>query len=253
MVIDSHAHLYWKRFHGDLDQVIEGALAAGVEHIIVPGTNVETSKEAMELCQGKARLHSAAGIHPSDSACDSREARAQLAEWMASPECVAIGEAGLDFYHSDNPPLEVQEACFRWQLERAVEFDKPIIVHCRDSHSDTLRCIRDYPGLRGVLHCFTMGVEEMEDYVSAGLHISFSGVVTYPKNDANREAARRTPEDRILVETDAPFLAPQALRGKRNEPAFVVHVLREVARVRNLDEASMAAITDRNAKSLFGL
>jgi TatD DNase family protein len=253
MVIDSHAHLYWKRFHGDRDQVIQNALNAGVDHIVVPGTNLATSTEAMELCRGHDHLHASAGIHPSDSMDDTPESRALLEEFMASPECVAIGEAGLDFFHKDNPSLAQQEACFRWQLERAIEHDKPIIVHCRDSHADTLRCIRDYPGLRGVLHCFTMGPGEMQDYVDAGFHISFSGVVTYPKNEANREAARLTPEDRILVETDSPFLAPQAFRGKRNEPAYVVHVLREVARVRGLHEEAMATITDRNARSLFAL
>ncbi|MDF1836470.1 MAG: TatD family hydrolase [Planctomycetota bacterium] len=253
MVIDSHAHLYWKRFDQDREQVIDNALAAGVDHIVIPGTNLATSKEAVELSQAWGHLHSAAGMHPSDSMDDSPESRAALAELMALPECVAIGEAGLDFFHQDNPSLEIQEACFRWQLEKAIEHDKPIIVHCRDSHEDTLRCVRDYPGLRGVLHCFTMGAEEMQAYVDVGFHISFSGVVTYPKNEANREAARLTPEDRILVETDSPFLAPQGYRGKRNEPAYVVHVLREVARVRGMDEGAMATITDNNAKALFDL
>ncbi len=253
MVIDSHAHLYWKRFHEDRDQVVDNALAAGVDHIVIPGTNLATSAEAMDLSQGRPHLHAACGIHPSDSLDDTPAARAALSEMMASPECVAIGEAGLDFFHKDNPPLAKQEACFRWQLEKAIEHDKPIIVHCRESHEDTLRCVRDYPGLRGVLHCFTMGPDEMQAYVDVGFHISFSGVVTYPKNEANREAARMTPEDRILVETDSPFLAPQGFRGKRNEPAYVVHVLREVARVRGMDEEAMATITDNNAKALFGL
>ncbi len=253
MVIDSHAHLYWKRFHEDRDQVIKNALAAGVDHIIVPGTNVATSTEAIELAADNEHLHAAVGMHPSDSLQDSPESRAILAQLMAAPESVAIGESGLDFFHKDNPPLERQEACFRWQLEKAVELDKPIIVHCRDSHADTLRLVSDYPGLRGVLHCFTMGPDEMQAYVDMGFHISFSGVVTYPKNEANREAARLTPEDRILVETDSPFLAPQGYRGKRNEPAHVVHVLKEVARVRGVDENAMAATTDANAKALFGL
>ena len=253
MVIDSHAHLYWKRFNDDREQVVEDALAAGVDHIVIPGTNVATSIEAVELATGTVNLHAAAGMHPSDSMDDSPESRAILAKLMAAPECVAIGEAGLDFFHKDNPPLEKQEACFRWQLEKAVELDKPIIVHCRDSNEDTLRCVRDYPGLRGVLHCFTMGPDEMQAYVDIGFHISFSGVVTYPKNEANREAARLTPEDRILVETDSPFLAPQGYRGKRNEPAYVVHVLREVAKVRGMEEEAMATITDNNAKALFGL
>ncbi len=253
MVIDSHAHLYWKRFHDDRAQVIENALAAGVDHIVVPGTNVATSTEAIELARGADHLHAAAGMHPSDSADDSPESRGALARLMADPECVAIGETGLDFFHRDNPPLEKQEACFRWQLEKAIELDKPIIVHCRDSHADTLRLVGDYPGLRGVLHCFTMGPEEMQAYVEVGFHISFSGVVTYPKNEANREAARLTPEDRILVETDSPFLAPQGHRGRRNEPAYVVHVLEEIARLRGVDEVTMAATTDANARALFRL
>ena len=252
-LIDSHAHLYWSRFDDDRSAVLDQAIARGVEHIVVPGTNVATSRAAQDLCAESDRLHFAAGIHPSDTAEDSPTAREAIAAMCRHADCVAVGETGLDFFHKDNPRAAVQEAAFRWHIELAVEMSKPIIVHCRDAHEDTLRCLSDYPDITGVMHCFTMDAAAMQPYLDLGLHISFSGVVTFPKNDANREAARMVPADRMLIETDSPFLAPQPKRGKRNEPAFVEHVLETVAEVRGEDPTQVAAQTTANAKRLFGL
>ncbi len=252
-LIDSHAHLYWSRFEEDRAAVLEHAAARGVQHIVVPGTNCETSLAARELCAGQPNLHFAAGLHPSDTAEDGEEARALIARLCAEPECVAVGETGLDFFHQNNPSAAVQEAAFRWHLELALQLDKPVIVHCRDAHDETARCLADYPGVRGVMHCFTMGPDEMQLYLDLGLHISFSGVVTYPKNDANRAAARAVPADRILIETDSPFLAPQPERGRRNEPAFVEHVLHTIAQERGVAPEVLAEQTTTNARELFRL
>ncbi|MCB9906484.1 MAG: TatD family hydrolase [Planctomycetes bacterium] len=251
-VVDSHAHLYWKRFDGDREAVLEAARQAGVTHIVVPGTNLETSTAARDLCSGQTWLHFAAGIHPSDSAEDSLGVRAAIEALANDSRCVAIGEAGLDFFHKDNPSKAVQEACFHWQLDLARSLDKPIIVHGRDAHDEVLTSLRAFPGVRGVMHCFTLGPPEMEAYLELGFSISFSGVVTFPKNLDNREAARRAPLDSLLVETDCPFLAPQPVRGQRNEPAFVRHVLQTVAEVRGMSAAELGAATTANAQRLFG-
>ncbi len=252
-LIDTHAHLYWSSFDEDRAAVLENARAAGVQHIVIPGTNLATSQAARDLCQAESGLHFGAGFHPSDSAQSSPQTRAAITDLCKLPECVAVGEAGLDFFHKHYPDPETQLDCFRWQIELSLELGKPLIIHCRDAHAATLELLSEYTNLRGVLHCFTMGPSEARSYVELGLMISFSGVVTYPRNEDNRAAARSVPEDSILVETDGPFLAPQAERGKRNEPAFVRHVLDRVAQERSVSPSDLAATTSANAKRLFGI
>jgi TatD DNase family protein len=163
-----------------------------------------------------------------------------------------VGETGLDWFKEFSPRREQLDG-FLWQLDLARRLDKPVVVHCRDAHEDTARCLAEFPGVRGVMHCYTMGPEQLAPYLEAGLYISFSGVVTYPKNDANRAAAARVPIERLLVETDCPYLAPQEKRGRRNEPAFVVAVLAELARVRGEGVSELALATSENAARLFGL
>jgi TatD DNase family protein len=150
-------------------------------------------------------------------------------------------------------PRAAPPACARGPPEPARELEKPVIVHSRDAHADTLELLRAVPGVRGVMHCYTMGPDELPAYLELGMTISFSGVVTYPKNEANREAARLVPEDRLVVETDCPYLAPQGRRGQRNEPAFVARVLEEVARVRASELERLAEQTSANAARLFGI
>jgi TatD DNase family protein len=165
---------------------------------------------------------------------------------------VAVGETGLDWFKNFSPRAAQLEN-FLWQLALSQELDKPVVIHCRDAHEDTVACLRQFPRVRGVMHCYSMGPEELTPYLEAGLYISFSGVVTYPKNDANRAAAVAVPLERLLVETDCPYLAPQGQRGKRNEPAFVTSVLEELARVRGESFAELAQATSANASSLFRL
>jgi TatD DNase family protein len=150
-------------------------------------------------------------------------------------------------------PLAEQRENFCWHLDLAREIDKPVIVHCRDAHEATVELLRSVPGVRGVMHCYSMGPRELPAYLELGFFISFSGVVTYPKNQENREAARLVPADRILFETDSPFLAPQGQRGRRNEPAFVRAVVEAVAEVRGEDPTSLGETASRNAAALFGL
>jgi TatD DNase family protein len=252
MITDSHAHLYWKSFDADRPAVLARARAAGVERMVVVGTDVASSRAAFELCAGEPELFPTAGIHPHDAAGAGAPQRAEIEELCRRPECVAVGEAGLDWFKQLSPRAEQLDA-FLWQLDLARRLAKPIVIHCRDAHEDTVRCLAQCPGVRGVMHCYTMGPEELAPYLEAGLHISFSGVVTYPKNDANRAAAARVPPERLLIETDCPYLAPQGQRGKRNEPAFVLSVLAELARVRGEDPRELGRATSANAAQLFGL
>ena len=232
--------------------VLERARAAGVDRMIIVGTNPETSRQAFALCEGETGLYPTAGIHPHDSAAHGAASRAEIAALCRRPECVAVGETGLDWFRAFSP-REAQLENFRWHLELARELALPIIVHSREAHADTLALLGEFRGVRGVMHCYTLGERELAPYLELGMFISFSGVVTYPKNVDNRAAALAVPLDRLLVETDCPFLAPQGRRGKRNEPALVRLVLEHIAGLRDVEVETLAQQTSRNAASLFGL
>jgi len=252
LITDTHAHVFGPRFDEDREAVLERARAAGVSRIVVVGTDVETSRAAFALCAGRPGLYPTAGIHPHDAAQITDAQRDEIAALCAREECVAVGETGLDWF-KEFSPREQQLAGFRWHAELARELDKPLVVHCRDAHEDTARILRETSGVRGVMHCYTMGTEELPAYLDLGFYISFSGVVTYPKNVANREAARVVPLDRIVFETDCPYLAPQGKRGLRNEPALVRLVVEDVARLRGMDAAELARVSSANAARLFRL
>ena len=252
MITDSHAHLYWKSFDQDRDSVLSRAREAGVGRMIVVGTDVPTSRAALALCADEWDLYPTAGIHPHDAEGAGAAERDAIEELCRRDECVAVGETGLDWF-KEYSPRQSQLDGFAWHLDLARRLDKPVVVHCRDAHEDTARLIRAFEGVRGVMHCYTFGPDELAPYLEAGFYVSFSGVVTYPRNEANRAAAALVPEDRLLVETDCPYLAPQSRRGKRNEPAFVGEVLRTVSAVRGDDFEALAAATSANAARLFGL
>lgn len=252
MITDTHSHIFWKNFDEDRDEVVERARRAGVERMLVVGTDVETSRQCFRLCEGQAGLYPTAGIHPHDAEGVAEADLAEIETMCRDPRCVAVGETGLDYF-KEYSPRQDQRRRFRWHLELARELDKPVIVHCRDAHADTVALLREVPGVRGVMHCYTMGPDELPPYLELGMHISFSGVVTYPKNESNREAAARVPEELLLVETDCPFLTPQSRRGKRNEPALVAEVLAKVAEVRGAELEHLAQRTSDNAARLFGL
>ncbi|HUR27895.1 MAG TPA: TatD family hydrolase, partial [Planctomycetota bacterium] len=232
--------------------VLARARAAGVERMVIVGTNPETSRQAFALCDSEPGLYPTAGIHPHDAAEHGAESRATIAELCRRDACVAIGETGLDWFRNLSP-RDAQLDNFRWHLELARELSLPIIVHSREAHADTVAVLREFPGVRGVMHCYTLGERELAPYLELGFFISFSGVVTYPKNALNRAAARAVPLERLLVETDCPFLAPEGKRGKRNEPALVKLVLEHIAKERGEDVRALALNTSRNAARLFAL
>jgi len=260
MIFDTHTHLYWRSFDEDRDEVLKRARDAGVSRFVVVGTDVETSRAALELASREEGMHASVGIHPNDLGVEGPSASdlATIAELAREELCVAVGETGLDYYW-DRVPAARQIAGLRWHLELSAAVHKPVIIHSRDAHEDTARILAEglsttsSGGPGGVMHCFTMGPEELAAYTALDMYVSFSGVVTYPKNDANREAARLVPADRLLVETDCPFLAPQVRRGKRNEPALVAAVVDVVAEVRETSSSELAATTMDNGLRFFGL
>ncbi len=251
-ITDSHCHVWWDQFDADRDLVLERAREAGVQRMVVVGTDVETSRASLDLAAREPELHGTAGLHPHDAAKFNEGTRRSIEALCQRRDCVAVGETGLDWF-KEWAPRDAQLDSFRWHLELARSLDKPVIIHSRDAHEDTLALVQGCPGVRGVMHCFVMGPDELPCYLEAGMYISFSGIVTFKGSQANQEAARRCPEDRLLVETDAPFLAPAPHRGKRNEPAYCADTLRFVAALRGTTAEHLARVTTENASRLFGL
>jgi TatD DNase family protein len=253
VITDTHAHIYWDGLREDVEGVIARSRDAGVSRIVVVGTDVKSSHAAFELCRGRAMLHPTAGVHPHEAKDFDAGVKTEIERLCRLQECVAVGETGMDHFKAFSP-RDDQLAGFAWHAELAREIGKPLIVHSRDAHADTLDVLRAARGVRGVMHCWTMGTEELPHYLDLGFWISFSGVVTYPKNEHIRAAARAVPEDRIVFETDCPFLAPQKHRGRwPNEPALVRETLEFVAALRGADAGALARTSTANASALFGL
>jgi TatD DNase family protein len=250
-LIDSHAHLDVSRFDGDRDAAIQRARDAGVELIVNPAVDLESSRRVLDLALRHECLLAAVGLDR-DAADTLDEAVVnELIRLAADDRCVAIGEIGLDYYY-DKLPRDEQRRAFETQLELAVELDLPAIIHCRDAFDDALP-ILERTRARGVMHCFSGDTDTALRCCDLGLMISFSGTITFAKADALRETARAIPAEHLLIETDCPYLAPEPLRGRRNEPAFVEHVARSLAETLGLTFSDVDRITTTNAKLLFGL
>ena len=251
-MIDAHAHLTDPRLASDLDAVIARAMAAGIERILSCGEDLPSSERAVELAKRYGAVRAAVGVHPHHATVWSDEVADGLRRLAKDERVVAIGEIGLDF-SGRSAPREAQERAFAAQLALAREFDLPIVVHVRDS-GDAARAIIDRapPGTYGMVHCYSEGREQIDGWLGRDFLISFAGPLTYPKNDALRDAATLPPSSALLVETDAPYLAPQSLRGQRNEPANVRETFAALARARGVDPAALGAVIRGNARRLFG-
>lgn len=252
-VIDSHVHLDAKQFEGELEALLIRAKEAGVIKMIQIGCDLASSKKALEMAASHPELHPAVGFHPNDLGSYLQEEE-ELIILAQHPEVVAIGEIGLD-YHWNRFSKEVQKEAFLRQIDIAKNLHKPIIIHDRDAHGDILEVLRqEHKYLRGgVLHCFSGSWEMAKLCLRWGFYISFAGPLTFPKSNKLREIGALVPQDRLLIETDCPYLAPQAYRGKRNEPAYVIEQAKELAQIRGVGYEEMAALTKKNTETLFNL
>ncbi len=250
-MFDSHCHLTDGRFDQDRAAVVNGARQAGVTRLVTIASNLDDARAAVELAAEHDGIWSTAGVHPHEVS-EAREDDLQGIRELAAdrPEVVAIGETGLDFFY-DHSPRDLQRTWFEAQLMLAHEVDLPLVIHSREAEDDTIALIRDAPtSTRMVLHCFTGSMRLLEAGLEAGCYVSFSGIVSFAKFDG-QEAVRTVPRDRVLAETDSPYLAPVPHRGKRNEPGFVVHTARAAAELKAVAEDEFARITTGNFYKLF--
>ncbi len=254
MLIDTHAHLEMREFNDDRDDVINRAREAGVEYIITIGTTVESCRDAVLLADKHDFIYAAIGIHPHEVKDILHPAYEIIRRFATHKKVVAYGEIGLD-YHYEHSPRTDQKRKFRDMLHEARELKLPIIVHDREAHEDMLQILsEEWPsGLGGVMHCFSGDVEMAKTLTEKGFLISIAGPVTFPKAEALREVVRQVPIEHLLVETDAPYLSPVPMRGKRNEPAFVRHTAEAIAKIKGLTLDDVGRITSFNAMQLFGI
>jgi TatD DNase family protein len=277
-LIDTHCHLDFPEFADDLDAVIKRAVAAGVDRMITIGTSLGSSRAGIELANRYPNVYATVGLHPTSIGENTPEFIEELKQLAQHPKVVGIGECGLDFYRlpdDDKPDIvetafgsitqsgietelridslkAAQAAAFEQQLELAAQLEKPVVIHQRDSWNETLDILKQY-SVKAVLHCFTGGVAELSEVLAMGHHVSFTGIATF-KNAADvRAAARVAPADRVMVETDAPYLAPVPHRGKRCEPAYVGLTAEAIAKERGVSFESFAQTTTANAKRFFRL
>lgn len=252
MLIDTHAHIEMKEFDPDRDEVVKRAGEAGVKYLISVGSNLNGSKNAVDISERYENVYASVGIHPHDVKEIDETTLPALRELASSDKVVAIGEIGLDYF-KEFSPKEIQIKRFRELLRLAKDLNKPVIIHDRDAHEDTLRILKEERVKNGVVHCFSGNCEFAKETLKLGFYISFTGVITFPKSGDARMAVEAVPIERLMVETDCPYLAPVPHRGKRNEPAFVTEVAGAIAKIKGLSFEDVARITTLNAKELFGI
>lgn len=249
-LVDTHCHLFL--MDGDPAGTAEAARRSGVEAMVCAGIDPDSSRRSRELADSLAGVFATAGVHPHSATAWDPGAGAVVEELIADARVVAVGETGLDYYR-ELSPADIQQRAFRDHCALAREAGKPLVVHTREAWPDVLRILDEEGAERVVLHCFSGGTAEAREAAARGYYCSFAGVLTYPKNGWLRDAAREVPRELLLVETDSPFLAPQAVRGRDNTPANVRLVLEALAETRGEDRGALAQATAENARRAFGL
>jgi len=251
MLIDSHCHLYMGSLSKDIDAVMAHTEEHGVGKIICPGIDIESSWQSLTIAKNHINVFAAAGIHPHDAENAPADFIDQLRDILIQPKIVAVGEIGLDFYRNISDAV-TQRNVFKKQLQLAHEMNLPVIIHNRNADDDIIQIIRDAKPIRGVAHCFSSDLKIAEVLIDLGLYISFAGNLTY-KNSNLTEVAKEIPLDRLLIETDAPFLSPVPYRGKENEPSHVKYVAEKVAECRGVSIEEIEEATQKNTETLFNL
>ena len=252
-IFDTHAHYDSSAFNPDREAVLAALPEAGVALVVDPGCDLPTSWAALALAEQFPHVYAAVGLHPEDCAGYTDADLDALRQLCRHDKAVAIGEIGLDYYWAENPPREFQQQVFRRQLELALELDMPVIIHDREAHGDSLAIVKEYPGLRGVFHCFSGSPEMAAELLKRGWYLGFDGPITYKNAKRAPEVAAMTPLDRILVETDSPYMTPVPFRGKRNDSRYLPYVLEKLAEWKGVTTEEMTDITFANGKRLFGI
>jgi TatD DNase family protein len=251
-LIDTHIHLHFPDYDADRTEVIRRAVEGGVRRFLNIGTDLENSRSAIAVADEYPEVYASIGYHPHETKHAQDADLAELAKLISHPKVMAIGEVGLDYFH-EHSPRDVQEKLLRTFLGWYDQYRKPLIIHCRDAYDDLLRILKEHAKApyRGTLHCYSSNAENMKKILDLGFHVSFGGALTYKKNDVLREACALCPKDRLLLETDGPYLAPQTMRGKRNEPLYMIETAQCAAKLHGVSVEEMAELTTANAQKLF--
>ena len=251
MLFDTHAHYDSRQFDADRDQVLSGLPGQGVSLVMNPGCDLPSSRKAVEIARQYPFVYAAVGVHPEDCA-DWEDGRLlELRTLAAEPKVRAIGEIGLDYYWKENPPRDLQQRVFRHQMELAGELGLPVIVHDRDAHGDCMAIVREYPQVTGVFHCFSGSAEMARELIGLGWMISFTGVLTYRNARKAVEAAQAVPLEKIMIETDSPYMTPVPYRGQRNDSSYVRLVAEKLAEWKDIAPEELEHATLENGKRLF--
>ncbi len=252
MFFDSHAHLDDRKYDHDRHEMLMRAREKGVSYIVNIGYDIPSSRRSVSLANNYDFIYAAVGIHPHDAAEAGEESLAELRHLAKNPKVVAIGEMGLDYYRNLSP-REIQQEIFRRQIRLAIDLRKPVVIHDRDAHGDVMRILKEENAALagGIMHCFSGSLEMARECLKMGFYISVAGPVTFDNARRLREISVEIPLDRLLIETDAPYLTPEPHRGKRNESAYVVHVAERIAQLRGIPLEEVAEATTANAKRLF--
>lgn len=250
---DTHAHYTAHQFASDRHSLLSALPSRGVTRVVCPGDDLESSAQACALARQYPFLYAAVGVHPEECSGWNEDALAQVAALAKNPKVVAIGEIGLDYYWAENPPRELQRRAFRDQLALARQLDLPVIVHDREAHGDTMTILREFPTLRGVMHCYSGAVEDAKELVKMGWMISFTGAITFKNARKAPEVIAAVPLERLMLETDSPYMAPEPFRGKRCDSGYVYRVAEKIAEIKGLSAEEVARVTYENALRFFAI
>ena len=254
MLFDTHCHVNDEAYAADREAMLQRAFTTGLTYMMCPGTDIKTSAESVAMTHQYKQIYAAVGIHPEEAASATPEGFEQIRQWIQTePKVVAIGEVGLD-YHWPEPSHEIQQEVFIKQVQMAVELDVPIDIHDREAHGDTMDILRQYgKGIRGVFHCYSGSAEIAQELLKLGWYLGFDGPLTYKNAKKTVEVAKIVPLDRVLLETDSPYMAPVPVRGTRNDSRNVFHIAAKFAELRGMEADEVIALTSENGKRLFGI
>ncbi|KYH29630.1 TatD family hydrolase [Clostridium colicanis] len=251
MIFDSHAHYDDDSFDEDREKVIEEIHNNGVIAVLNCGASFQGAKDSVKLAEKYDFFYAAVGIHPENAYELTEETLKEIREMTKNPKVKAIGEIGLDYYWEENPPKDVQKEVFRKQMALAKDLGLPVVIHDREAHGDTLEIMKEFPEVKGVVHCFSGSVEFARECLKLGYYIGFTGVITFKNAKKIIEVAKEVPMDRILVETDAPYMAPTPHRGKRNQSDYIKFIIEKIAEIKEVSPGFMENLTINNAKNLL--